>query len=62
MTEYRIRLKGGPGSGHYGHKGIPGHQGGSLPKDGKNSGNITADVNTPMRELTPYMLSYSGID
>ena len=28
-----VVLKGGPGSGHYGHKGIPGHQGGSLPKD-----------------------------
>lgn len=26
-----ILLKGGPGSGHFGHSGIPGHQGGSLP-------------------------------
>jgi hypothetical protein len=25
-------LKGGKGSGHHGHKGIPGHQGGSLPE------------------------------
>lgn len=29
-----IRLKGGPGSGHHGHKGIPGHRGGSLPREG----------------------------
>lgn len=26
--------KGGPGSGNYGHKGIPGHRGGSLPGGG----------------------------
>ncbi|MCK9600148.1 MAG: hypothetical protein M0R06_13980, partial [Sphaerochaeta sp.] len=26
-------LKGGPGSGHHGHAGIPGHHGGSLPAD-----------------------------
>ena len=29
---YTLRLKGGPGSGHFGHKGIPGHRGGSLPR------------------------------
>jgi len=27
----RLITKGGPGSGHFGHVGIPGHQGGSLP-------------------------------
>jgi hypothetical protein len=27
-----VILKGGAGSGHFGHKGIPGHQGGSLPR------------------------------
>lgn len=27
-----VVLKGGAGSGHYGHKGIPGHQGGSLSR------------------------------
>jgi hypothetical protein len=26
-----VVMKGGAGSGHHGHKGIPGHQGGSLP-------------------------------
>lgn len=31
MTKLILRLKGGPGSGHFGHKGIPGHKGGSLP-------------------------------
>jgi 5,10-methenyltetrahydromethanopterin hydrogenase len=31
-----IRLKGGAGSGNHGHKGIPGHQGGSLPQGSSN--------------------------
>jgi hypothetical protein len=31
MKSYTFRLKGGPGSGAHGHKGIPGHQGGGLP-------------------------------
>ncbi|MFA5035668.1 MAG: hypothetical protein WC479_00625 [Candidatus Izemoplasmatales bacterium] len=30
--KFTLRLKGGLGSGHYGHKGRPGHQGGSLPE------------------------------
>ena len=30
--KFTIRLKGGIGSGHFGHKGRPGEQGGSLPK------------------------------
>ena len=29
---YKIILKGGPGSGNFDHKGIPGHKGGSLPR------------------------------
>lgn len=37
MTKLTFRLKGGPGSGHKDHKGIPGHHGGSLP-DGKSGG------------------------
>jgi len=32
MKTITFRFKGGPGSGFRGHKGIPGHQGGSLPK------------------------------
>lgn len=36
------RLKGGIGSGHFGHKGRLGHQGGSLPKDSSMSAD--ADV------------------
>lgn len=32
-----FRLKGGAGSGHRGHAGIPGHQGGSLPGAGVSS-------------------------
>ena len=32
MPNYILRLKGGVGSGHYGHKGRPGEQGGSLPR------------------------------
>jgi hypothetical protein len=31
MKTITFRLKGGPGSGAHGHKGIPGHQGGGLP-------------------------------
>ena len=29
-----VKVKGGPGSGNYGHGGIPGHQGGSTPNSG----------------------------
>lgn len=36
--------KGGPGSGHFGHAGIPGHRGGSAPGDGE--GGADADVDT----------------
>ena len=32
-----VVLKGGPGSGHFGHKGRPGLEGGSLPKDNLSS-------------------------
>lgn len=35
---YKIRFKGGAGSGNHGHKGIPGHRGGSLPRDESASG------------------------
>lgn len=44
---YFIRLKGGPGSGHFGHKGIPGHRGGSLPR-GKS--NYRHEPRSPFRE------------
>lgn len=33
----KIRFKGGPGSGHHGHRGIPGHRGGSLPETGSSN-------------------------
>lgn len=33
--KFVIRFKGGKGSGHHGHEGIPGHQGGSLPGKGR---------------------------
>lgn len=33
MTKFTIRLKGGAGSGNFGHKGRPGEVGGSAPKD-----------------------------
>jgi len=36
-TKIMFRLKGGPGSGHKGHRGIPGIQGGSLPDDEPSS-------------------------
>lgn len=37
MRKLTIRLKGGPGSGHFGHKGRPGQEGGSLPSDSSAS-------------------------
>ena len=40
----RVVLKGGPGSGHYGHKGIPGHQGGSLPRGESAAGKAKEPV------------------
>ncbi len=36
MTKLVFRLKGGEGSGHFGHSGRPGEEGGSLP--GKGTG------------------------
>jgi predicted ABC-type ATPase len=42
---YILRLKGGPGSGHYNHRGIPGHKGGSLPR-GAHQGTISLDKKT----------------
>lgn len=33
-------LLGGPGSGHHGHKGVPGKRGGSAPLSGKPGGHI----------------------
>lgn len=47
-----IRLKGGPGSGNHGHKGIPGHQGGSLPRGESNF------VSHPMHEDVPAKVSH----
>lgn len=38
MKTYTIRFKGGAGSGFHGHKGIPGHRGGSLPREGSSAG------------------------
>ncbi|MFA5036557.1 MAG: hypothetical protein WC479_05220 [Candidatus Izemoplasmatales bacterium] len=38
MKTLTIRLKGGAGSGNHGHKGIPGHRGGSLPQGSHSSG------------------------
>jgi hypothetical protein len=43
--EYSLRLKGGAGSGHFGHKGRPGEQGGSLPKGESASGRQTTKLN-----------------
>jgi len=38
----KVRRKGGPGSGHWGHSGIPGHHGGSAPSKGK-AGKVSSD-------------------
>lgn len=62
MTKLIIVRKGGPGSGHFNHAGIPGHQGGSLPGKGgaapsfENEGwggdGIDYQNKTPKRTLT----------
>jgi hypothetical protein len=41
MTKLTIRLKGGPGSGHHGHAGRKGQEGGSLPGKSINSSTDT---------------------
>lgn len=42
--KFTIRLKGGPGSGHFGHKGRPGQEGGSLPRDLSSYGGSYSDL------------------
>lgn len=50
---FTIRLKGGAGSGHFGHKGIPGHKGGSLPRDGSASAISSKRSNTDTKSVVP---------
>lgn len=50
-----IILNGGPGSGHHGHKGIPGQRGGSLPEGASAPVSSGRPVNTLIK-----MLSGSG--
>jgi hypothetical protein len=45
MANYKIRFKGGAGSGNHGHKGRPGEQGGSLPQGESQSGKKTNKIN-----------------
>jgi hypothetical protein len=46
--KFTIRLKGGAGSGHHGHKGILGHQGGSLPKGDLSSADVVDYSDVPV--------------
>ena len=46
-TDILERLKGGPGSGHYGHKGVVGQRGGSAPKPGGAKKNKPAPYVSP---------------
>jgi len=39
-----VKLKGGPGSGHYGHRGRPGKKGGSAPGIGVGSMHSRLDI------------------
>lgn len=43
MTKLVFRLKGGSGSGHFGHSGRPGREGGSLPGKGTSGARIVID-------------------
>jgi hypothetical protein len=45
QKEYKIRLKGGVGSGNHGHKGRPGEVGGSAPKGSSATGRKTTKLN-----------------
>jgi hypothetical protein len=49
MSKLTIRLKGGAGSGHHGHRGRPGEQGGSLPAGSQAS--ASSKVNLMWNEL-----------
>ena len=44
MKKHEIRKLGGPGSGHHGHKGIPGRRGGSAPSGGGGVVGFTRDT------------------
>ena len=43
---------GGPGSGNFGHKGVPGQVGGSAPSDSSNSGSSTSSVAEKLKKLS----------
>lgn len=63
-----VRVKGGTGSGHHGHRGRPGMRGGSLPgkggeaatnitiiERGKNAGEVRAAVEHLIESLPPHL-------
>jgi hypothetical protein len=56
LAEPRIDL-GGPGSGHHGHVGIPGHRGGSAPK-----GSLKISLASEDLALSPGVLSGDSYD
>lgn len=62
MKTFTIRLKGGTGSGHHGHKGIPGHQGGSLPADSSASaiGDMYFNNSMSIRDLSDQVVKRYG--
>ncbi|MFA5035683.1 MAG: zeta toxin family protein [Candidatus Izemoplasmatales bacterium] len=64
--KYIIRLKGGEGSGHHGHKGIPGHHGGSLPSGSSARGKLSSDKKTKIVDkksvFTGKMANPDGLD
>lgn len=55
-------LRGGPGSGHHGHKGIPGHRGGSAPGDGQRITKPENVVEIPEPEGRPMGDAAVGVD
>ena len=60
---FTIRFKGGAGSGHFGHKGRPGEQGGSLPKDGSASSVSPSPIDDYEKyktDLQAFNKKYSG--
>lgn len=55
-VKIKVRRKGGPGSGHWGHAGIPGRQGGSAPGKGPTPADLSGYTGLSTTDLTARLL------
>lgn len=51
QAEYRLVVEGGPGSGHHGHKGVKGRQGGSVPGGGVSGKRISERPDSELKSI-----------